>query len=131
MTRVNIHASPYGGSPLNFHINKDGDTLDVQLTYPPWGAADNKNDQVRYVLFDQEAVRASDGVRLHYDYERDGVVVEQPRPRLIRTGPSSYEDEITWIEVGFFKSWKFDGRTAGDWSAEDYARADAEFSEKT
>jgi hypothetical protein len=103
-----IHESEYGDSPLNFHVDKRGDELHVDLTYPPWTDADNKNGQCRYVCVDQEAVRASDGVRLHYDYQRDGFVVEQPRPHMKVTGPNSYDSVTEWIEVGFFESWKFD-----------------------
>lgn len=124
-----IHESEYGYGPCNFHVTKDGDELHVELTYPPWTDADNKSGQCRHVYVNQEATRASDGIRMHYDYARDGFVVEQPKPVLKCIGPNSYEEPDEWIEVGFFKSWKFDGRSngAGDWSAEEYARADAEY----
>jgi hypothetical protein len=102
-----IHESEYGESPLNFHVDKRGAEVHVTLTYPPWTDADNKNDQCRYVCVDQEAVRASDGVRLYYDYQRDGFVVEQPRPYM-KLIDGCYHCEQTWIEVGFFESWKFD-----------------------
>lgn len=105
--RNKIHESEYGDGPMNFHVAKAGDTLRVELTYPPWTDADNKNGQCRYVYVDQEAVRASDGVRLHYDYQRDGFVVEQPRP-FMRIVDGVYRCDETWIEVGFFQSWKFD-----------------------
>jgi hypothetical protein len=103
-----IHESEYGESPLNFHVEKYKDELHVDLTYPPYTDADNSNEQCRYICINQESVRASDGVRLHYDYERDGFAVEQPQRRLIRTGPDSFEEADDWIEVGFFQSWKFD-----------------------
>lgn len=103
-----IYESKYGDSPMNFHVAKRGNELHVDLTYPPWTDADNKNDQCRYVCVDQESVRASDGLRLHYDYERDGFVVEQPRPRLKKLSESSYDSITDWIEVGFFQSWRFD-----------------------
>lgn len=123
-----IHESKYGESPLNFHVTKHDDTLSVELTYPPWTDADNKNDQCRYVEVNQEATRASDGVRLHYDYERDGFVVEQPRPRLKKIGNREYEHAEDWIEVAFLESWRFDTKNdEGDFSQEDYAKADAEF----
>lgn len=102
-----IHESEYGDGPCNFHVAKRGDVLEVDLTYPPWTDADNQHGQCRYVSVDQEAMRASDGVRLHYDYERDGFVVEQPKPWL-ELVDGVYEGRETWIEVGFFKSWQFD-----------------------
>jgi hypothetical protein len=105
---MKIHESGYGEGPLNFHVSKFGPELSVTLTYPPWTDADNKNDQCRYINVDQESVRASDGVRLHYDYERDGFVIEQPRPRMKKVGPDSYEQVEDWIEVAFCQSWQFD-----------------------
>lgn len=125
-----IHESEYGQGPMNFHVAKSDDTLDVTLTYPPWTDADNKNNQCRHIHVNQEAVRASDGIRLHYDYERDGFVVEQPRTRLVATGKNSYEERDEWVEVGFFQSWRFDTRPGGEFSAEDYAAANAEFEAK-
>ena len=107
-----IHESKYGDSPMNFHVSKHGDELSVTLTYPPWTDADNRNGQCRHIRINQEAVRASDGIRVHYDYTRDGFVVEQPRPFLVKKGETrnsiSYESGETWIEVGFFQSWAFE-----------------------
>lgn len=103
-----IHESEYGDSPFNFDVNKCKNELHINLTYPPHTDADNINNQCRYVYVNQEATRASDGVRLYYDYERDGFVVEQPRPRMKLVGDKSYESIKDWIEVGFFQSWQFD-----------------------
>ena len=103
-----IHESEYGDSPLNFHVHKVDSELRVELTYPPWSDAENVNNQCRYICVDQESVRASDGIRLHYDYARDGFVVEQPRPYMTITDETNcYDSKIDWIEVGFFPSWKF------------------------
>lgn len=90
-----IYKSQYGGGPNNFHVTKNGDTLDVELTYPPRSDAENTKNQCRYIFVDQESVRASDGIRLHYDYDRDGWVIEQE--------PECGED--TWVEVAFVQSW--------------------------
>lgn len=107
MEHKKIHESEYGESPLNFHVAKHGDELHVELTYPPWTDADNKNGQCRHIHINQEAVRASDGIRVHYDYSRDGFVVEQPRPYMVLED-DCYHCRETWIEVGFFQSWAFD-----------------------
>jgi hypothetical protein len=131
MAYEKIFESGYGESPNNFHIAKSGDELNVTLTYPPWTDADNKNGQCRHIRINQEAVRASDGIRVHYDYERDGFVVEQPKPRLVAIGKNSYDQIEDWSEVGFFQSWARD-----EWNGEgqpplsEYERADAELAAK-
>lgn len=90
-----IHESEYGGGSSNFHITKEGDTLSVELTYPPRSDEDNTKGQCRYVFIDQESVRASDGIRLYYDYDRDGWVIQQ----------EAECGDDTWQEVAFIKSW--------------------------
>lgn len=113
--------------PLNFEVVKHHDEVHVSVLYPPRSNAENQLPHAdaarcRYVVVQQESVRASDGVRLHYDYARDGFVVEQPHERLVKTSDNTYESETDWVEVGFFRSWAF---------AEDQdvllARADAEY----
>jgi hypothetical protein len=95
----------------------------VTLTYPPRTETENP-EQARHVVVNQESVRASDGVRLHYDYERDGFVVEQNRLTLRKVGPDSYDSVDNWTEVGFFASWALGDHEPTD---EDYVRADAEY----
>ena len=98
-----IHESEYGRSPRNFHVSRGDDTLSVTLTYPPYTDADNTNNQVRYIQVDQESVRASDGLRLYYDYERDGFVVQQASTFQWESGDDVCDPD--WQEVGFFQSW--------------------------
>ena len=120
--------SEYGEGPRNFHVIKTGNELHVTLTYPPWTDADNKHGQCRYIHVNQEAVRASDGVRLHYDYDRDGFVVEQPKMRLKKTGKDSYDTIEDWVETGFFQSWQFEEQGEGEWPRfADYEKADAQY----
>lgn len=97
-----IFESEYGSSPNNFHISKRDDTLSVVLTYPPRDN-ENPNKQVRYVEIDQESVRASDGVRLFYDYERDGFVVQQASRFAWNMGDKVCDPD--WQEVAFIQSW--------------------------
>lgn len=95
-----IHESDYRAD--NFHIRRDRDTLDVTLTYPPWGEG-GVEGKVKYVAIDQEAVRASDGIRVCYDYERDGWSIQQPK-RL--SWPA--DDPVCdwgWTETAFVRSW--------------------------
>lgn len=101
-----IHDSPYGGSPNNFHIAQHGNELIVELTYPPRSDEDNPNGQVRYVQVDQESVRASDGVRLFYDYERDGWVIQQAsRFSWATAEDANAPNAEDWQEVAFVESW--------------------------
>lgn len=130
MTWEELIESEYGDGAKNFHVTKAGDTLNVTLTYPPWTDADNKHSQCRHIYVNQEAVRASDGIRLHYDYDRDGFVVEQAKSRLIALGGNSYDTAEDWAEVGFFQSW-----ARNDWpdcqpTEAEYERADAELAAK-
>jgi hypothetical protein len=106
---IKIHESEYGSSPENFHISKSGDQLNIELTYPPRDDAANKNDQVRHIYVNQESVRASDGIRMHYDYERDGWVIEQGSKWEWEEGEAHDED---WQEVAFVESWARDPRPA-------------------
>jgi len=73
----------------NFHISRNENELSVELTYPQV----NTYGGCQYILVDQESVRASDGIRLHYDYERDGWVIEQP------------DNNENWKETAFAQSW--------------------------
>jgi hypothetical protein len=124
---VKIHESGYGGSPFNFHVTKSGDELLVDLTCPPKVGEENGAGQCRYVVFDQESVRASDGIRLHYDYDRDGYVVEQPKHRLVKIEGKSYDTVTDWIEVGFFGAWKFEDGDESFSTAADFELADQEY----
>lgn len=84
----------------NFDVSRRGDTLIVNLTYPKVDES-----KVKFVEVDQESVRASDGIRLTYDYERDGWSIQQPT-RL--TWPSGDEAcDNGWKETAFVQSWHF------------------------
>lgn len=124
---VRIHESPYGG-PMNYHLKKRGATLQLDITYPPrTDAEENPSNKVRFVEINQESVRASDGIRVHYDYDRDGFAVEQPRDTIKiikRDGERVLETASIeeWIEVGFFRSHAFQPD-----QIEDFDRAQAEW----
>ena len=85
--------SDYGRGGQNFHVDRWGQDVHVTLTYP--GIGDPR--QATHIVVNQESVRASDGLRLHYDYDRDGFVVEQNDPEKDGTD--------RWVETGFFQSW--------------------------
>lgn len=101
--KITFNDQPYSNEN-NFHCVRHGETLHVELTYP-----DLEQAGMKYVVFDQESVRASDGIRLSYDYGRDGYVVEQPKPKFVTKripDGSCFEEQIDeWVEVGFFRAW--------------------------
>src|ERR1700730_6101953 len=77
MSDITIHQSKYGDDPCNFHIAKLVDELQVELIYPPHTSRKDGGGKCKYVFVNQESARATDGVRLWYDYNRDGWVIEQ------------------------------------------------------
>lgn len=103
MPATKIHESKYGESPNNFDISKVDDELHIELTYPPRTDADNTHDQVRYVVVNQESVRASDGIRMFYDFERDGWVIQQGSVWEWEADDTQCDED--WQEVAFIQSW--------------------------
>lgn len=101
MTRSNDE--PY--RQYNFQVERtDEDAVRITLTDPPQETAP-ANGKVRHVEINQDSDRDSDGIRVHYDFNRDGFVVEQPRPVITKLKDGSTTDELDWVEVGFFQSW--------------------------
>lgn len=96
VTYEKIRESEYGGSPNNVHIARRGDTLSVAMTYPSIS-----ENGVKFIEIDQESVRASDGIRLTFDYDRDGWSIMQPTKMCWKDEPF----DMGWEEVAFIKSW--------------------------
>ena len=96
------HVSDY--RDRNYHIDHRADTLCVCLTYPSRGTHDPQAG-VSHVEINQESVRSSDGVRLHYDYDRDGWVIEQPTVWVWHESDTDCDEG--WGEVAFVRSWAF------------------------
>lgn len=96
--REQIRESEYGDSPNNFHIRRDGDELSVEITYPQI-----TKSGVTKIYIDQESVRATDGIRLQYDYERDGWIIEQASRFAWRADDNVCDPD--WREVAFIQSW--------------------------
>lgn len=63
-------------------------TLNIKLPSP----RPNKNKHVELDLWHN---KVSDGIRISYDFEREGWVIKQPYSLT----------DAEWREVGFFKSW--------------------------
>lgn len=75
-----------------------GDTAHIDLWYP---RLDGKTKYVEVGLVD---VRATDGIRISYDFERDGWVVEQNAPTWVDKG-SHLDTQDNWTEVAFCGAW--------------------------
>lgn len=106
-----IVESDYGRNSRNFHVAKLGPELHVTLTYPPRTDADNKDNQCRFVVVEQESVRNADGLRLWFDFKRNGWVVEQNAPTMDAfDGGHRHTDH--WQEVFFAPAW---GSTAPEY----------------
>src|SRR4051812_44429429 len=98
MIRETIRESEYGSSPNNVHIDRFGNTLSVCPTYP------QINDLgIKFIEINQESVRASDGIRLTYDYARDGWSIQQPTILVWRSDDKVCDEG--WKEVAFVQSW--------------------------
>lgn len=72
--------------------------LNVVLSYP-------RSRPTKGVCIDLSDVRAAPGIRVSYDFERDGWVVERPV-----NGP---EEGERWQEYGFFTAWNMEEPSDG------------------
>jgi hypothetical protein len=78
-------------------IQENGDTIIAEFAYP-------RQNKIKHIEIGLSDVRASDGIRIHYDFERDGYVIEQPI--LKATDKGNYTDcSDEWHETAFCKSW--------------------------
>lgn len=78
------------------------DTKRIDLFYP------RADGNPSYVEVDLVSVRAADGIRISYDYERDGWVIEQASRFAWaheEVGPDGEVDE-DWQEVAFVQAWQ-------------------------
>lgn len=58
--------------------------------------------KVKYLHVNLEDVRAADGIRIHYDFERDGWAIEQGQRFVFK----DHEDlDTKWKEVAFIQAW--------------------------
>lgn len=97
-------------------VRRRGNTIEVALWYPPRHdpprRGDRPNDNARYIEVGLECVRAADSIRIHYDYERDGYAVEQPKRTqvLVESTPTMdrYDEQVDWIETAFLPAWPFE-----------------------
>lgn len=84
----------YEDDDVEFNVSNE--TAWIELKYPLL-------NKIKFVEIDQMSVRASDGIRVTYDYDRDGWSIQQPK-RLIGDIGASHVD-YKWTEVYFAQSW--------------------------
>lgn len=72
------------------------DTTAVELAYP-------KISEIKYVTVDLLDVRAADGIRISYDFERDGWIIEQAS--VFEWDASDRVCNPDWQEVAFVQAW--------------------------
>ncbi len=77
---------------------KDGRCL-IDLWYP---RIEGNTHTIEIGLID---VRASDGLQIKFDFDRNGWVVLQPRTVWTPRDDGYEEEEEEWAEVGFFPSY--------------------------
>ena len=75
-----------------------GDELHIDFWYP-----DTDNADVRKFVIGLMDVRASDKIRVSYDKDRDGWVIEQAS--MFSWDADDTECDEDWQEVHFVKSW--------------------------
>lgn len=73
-----------------------GNTLYAELFYP-------RNTEVKYVEVDLSDIRAADGIRISYDFERDGWKIEQAS--TFSWSIDDGECDSDWQEVAFVQAW--------------------------
>lgn len=83
---------------LDYYSNRL-DTLSFEFSYP------RLDGKIKYLEVGLSDVRASDGIRVSYDFDRDGFVIEQPYINEVDMGDYIDATKETWEEVGFFESW--------------------------
>jgi hypothetical protein len=71
----------------------------IPLEYPKQG------DNVNHLKINIETVRASDGIRVSYDFGRDGWKIEQPRYTDVLVRDNVYDQVCEWVEMSFLQSW--------------------------
>lgn len=78
-------------------VSVRGETCRVDFWYP------RNEGNAKFVEVGLSDVRAADSIRIHYDFERDGYVIEQA---AIFEWPADDEEmDRGWQEVAFVQAW--------------------------
>ena len=89
-----------GWTPPGVHPNLGIKPLENEICVNLWYPRCAEN--AKWIVIDLVDVRASDGIRVSYDFERDGWKIEQ-------ASRFSFEPnepiDLGWIEVSFIQAW--------------------------
>lgn len=100
----------YRGDDIELH--RDGETATVEILYP-------RSTGLRFVEVGLCDVRAADSLRISYDFDRDGWVVEQAK-YSVWDEHDPLPHDAGWTEVAFCQAWQMDtGTTPGGNSYKD------------
>lgn len=91
-------AVPFNQCSDTTDVAVHGDTAHVDLWYPTFRP-------IKYIEIGLMDVRASDGIRVSYDFDRDGWVIEQNAPTMEPIDDTCSQQVDHWKEVAFCKSW--------------------------
>lgn len=85
----------------------DENVIHVEIEYPK-----AEEHPINTVEIGLTCVRATDNIRITYDYERDGWVILQPREthplEIDENGQKVYGLKTEWIEAAFCPAWQFE-----------------------
>lgn len=73
----------------------------LEMNYP-------RNNIIDTIEIGLSEVRASDDIRIKYDFERDGWLILQPKEYYIKLADGSIEYKEEWKESAFCQAWKFE-----------------------
>jgi len=76
-------------------VSLSKDTVEVELYYP-------RTSKVKFIEVGLMDVRANDGMRIHYDFGRDGWAIEQPTKL---EWEADEKPDPHWKEVAFIQAW--------------------------
>lgn len=88
---------PHSNGPTAF-VRDGAIIVDLWYPYPD-------SEGIKHVQVGMNAVRATDGIRVSYDFDRDGWVIHQPWPVDVQVGENAYRVDEDWREVAFVRSW--------------------------
>ncbi|MEQ8770075.1 MAG: hypothetical protein RIB60_06155 [Phycisphaerales bacterium] len=88
----------------NLRMNRSGDTAYITMEYP------RNEGEIGKLILDISECRAADGIRVSYDFKRDGWKIEQASRFCWPSGDEVCDPD--WQEVAFVKAW---GREDEEW----------------
>ena len=79
------------------------DTIVAEFAYP-------RSNKIKFIEIGLCDVRATDNIRILFDFERSGWKIEQPYINEVQMDTYIDSSENTWEEVGFFPNWNLEDK---------------------